>query len=121
MIAPFQALARRQLQPSQAKVRSNPVTISIVHGPNSATALRSFGPRQTQSDQNQIDPVPYPLITPLAPQDDGGSIASRTNSSAASANRSSDASPWIGSRPISSITGTASGDTRLRSRWVMRP
>ena len=48
-------------------------------------------------------------------------IASRTRSSAASANNSSEASPYTASRPISSITGTAKGETRSSSLWVIRP
>ncbi len=41
-------------------------------------------------------------------------IASFTSSASASRNNSSDASPWTISRPISSITGTASGETWSR-------
>src|SRR5579875_106674 len=48
-------------------------------------------------------------------------MASLTSSSAASAKSVSAASPYTASRPISSKTGTASGETRSSALWTIRP
>ena len=47
--------------------------------------------------------------------------ASSSNTASASAKICSDASPNTASRPISSITGTASGETRSSALWMIRP
>src|SRR5690606_29162200 len=46
-------------------------------------------------------------------------VASRINSSAASAMALSRASPWTGTLPMSTSTGTAKGEIRSRGLWTM--
>ena len=65
-----------------------------------------------QRHARDVDHVVRCLVPCALPPGSPHPIASLIRSSAASASSTSDASPGTGSRPISSITGTASGETR---------